>query len=134
MPKSSDASGLAPNVQSTLAALNFKIKLLGRNELDNSLKKYKDKIIFKKNLSFVDYHKEFNDCYCILPLITKKSHPQYYNKKLTSTINYATGYNLKCLIDKDLQDIYNLENVEIFNDQNDIVDKFKKTLQDFYNS
>jgi hypothetical protein len=65
---------------------DFKIKVLGRNKLDNSLKKYTDKIIIKNQLNFIDYHKEFNDCYCILPLITKKSHPQYYNKKLKQSL------------------------------------------------
>ena len=42
------------------------------------------------------------------------------------------AYNLKTLIDKDLQEIYKLKNVEIFNDDNDIVEKFNNTLQDFY--
>ena len=97
------------------------------------LKKYGDKIIVRNNLNFIDYHKEFLDAYCILPLITKNSHPFYYNIKLTSTINYARGYKLKCLIDKDLQEIYNLEDVEIFNDINDIANGFLNTLEQFYN-
>jgi hypothetical protein len=108
------------------------IKILGRGNLSNKLKKYKDIIIFKKNLNFQNYHKEFLNSYCILPLITKKSHPQYYKKKLTSTINYAKGYNLKCIIDKDLQNIYNLENAIIFENENDIVSVFEKTLHDYY--
>jgi hypothetical protein len=110
----------------------FKIKFLGRGSLPQEYEKYKDKIIIKSSLGFVNYHNEFNDCYCILPLITKKSHSQYYTNKLTSTISYAKAYNLKCLIDKDLQDIYHLNNVEIFNDENDIAKAFKKTLDDFY--
>lgn len=110
----------------------FKIKLVGRGNCPGDLKKYGDKIIVKNNLNFIDYHKEFLDAYCILPLITKKSHPQYYQKKLTSTINYARGYKLKCLIDKDLQEIYNLEDVEIFNDINDIGNGFLNTLKQFY--
>ena len=72
------------------------------------------------------------DTYCILPLITKDSHPVYYKSKLTSTINYATGFNLKCLIDKDLQEIYNLNNVEIFHNIDDIVQAFTNTLDEFY--
>ena len=111
---------------------NFEIKLLGKGNLPEELKKYSDKIILLNNLNFVDYHREFLDVYCILPLITKKTHPQYYDYKLTSTINYCIGYNLKCIIDKDLQKIYNLNNVEIFNNENDIVNTFKKTLIDFY--
>ena len=111
----------------------FKIKLIGRGNCPDMLKKYGDKILVKNNLNFIDYHKEFLDAYCILPLITKKSHPDYYQKKLTSTINYARGYKLKCLIDKDLQEIYNLEDVEIFNDINDISNGFLNTLEQFYN-
>lgn len=111
---------------------NFKIKLLGYGNLPEELKKYSDKITLLNNLNFVDYHREFLDVYCILPLITKQTHPQYYDNKLTSTINYCIGYNLKCIIDKDLQKIYNLNDVEIFDDENDIVNSFKKTLIDFY--
>lgn len=112
---------------------DFIIKLIGAgNDLPEELKKYSNKIIFKPNLGFKNFHKEFLDAYCIIPSITKKTHPQYYTNKLTSSINYCIGYNLKCLIDKDLQDIYNLKNVEIFNDENDITDAFKKTLVDFY--
>ena len=112
---------------------DFKIKLIGYGNFPKNLKKYSNKIIFKNNLNFIDYHREFLDAYCILPLITKKTHPHYYYKKLTSSINYCIGYNLKCIIDKDLQEIYNLNDVEIFNDENDIVNSFIKTLTDFYN-
>jgi hypothetical protein len=111
---------------------NFMIKLIGRGNLPKSLEPYKNKIILKNNLDFIDFHKEFLDVYCIIPLISKKSHPQYYTYKLTSTINYATGYKLKCLIDIDLQNIYQLNNVEIYNNESDIVDAFTKTLDDFY--
>lgn len=123
---------LLDKILSTTHEKNFILKLVGRNELPSVLMKHKEKIILKQNLNFIDYHKEFLDAYCILPLISIKSHKQYYNKKLTSTINYASGYNLKCLIDKDLQDIYHLENVEIFNNDDDIVEAFQKTLHDFY--
>jgi len=112
----------------------FKIKIIGRGNLPKILEPFKDKIIFKKDLTFEEYHNEFNDVYCILPLISKKSHPQYYTNKLTSSINYARAYNLKCIIDKDLQDIYHLNNVEIYNDENDITNPFMKTLNDFYNN
>lgn len=110
----------------------FKIKMVGKGVLPKILEKYSDHIILKNNLNFQDFHKEFLDGYCILPLITTKSHPQYYRTKLTSTINYALGYDLKCLIDDDLQRIYKLKNVEVFKNENDIVEKFKKTLNDFY--
>ena len=110
----------------------FMIKLLGKYSLPKSLEKYKDRIILKQNLNFVDYHKEFSSAYCILPLITKQSHPQYYSTKLTSSINYATGYNLKCIIDQDLQNIYQLKNVEVFNNIDDVTNAFEKSLNSFY--
>lgn len=111
---------------------DFKIKFLGRGKLPDYLNKFNSKFIIKDNLNFMEYHKEFLDGYAIMPLILKKTHGQYYNNKLTSSINYAISYNLKCLIDKDLQNIYNLRNIEIFNNENDIHIKFKKTLEDFY--
>ena len=111
---------------------NFKFKLVGNGPLPEELNKYKDKLIIKKNLRFIEYHKEFCDAYCILPLITKKTNATYYNYRATSSVLYASGYKLKCLIDKDLQDIVNLDNVEIFNDENDIINSFTKTLEDFY--
>lgn len=113
---------------------DFKIKILGRGNLPDELKKHKNKIIIKSNLNFIDFHKEFCDGYCIIPLTSKDKQPQYYKNKLTSSINYTRGYKLKCLLDKNLNDIYNLENAEIYNDSNDIIMHFEKTLEDFYNS
>lgn len=110
----------------------FIIKLIGRGNLPEELNKHKNKIILKNNLNFIDFHKEFLDAYCILPLISKETHSQYYNDKLTSTINYARGYKLKCIIDNDLQEIYNLDNVEVYKDINDIQTCFEKTLINFY--
>ena len=113
---------------------NFLIKIIGfGNNFPNMLSRYKDKITFHTNLSFTDYHKQFLNVYCILPLVSKKFIPSYYKNKLTSSINYAIGYDLKCLIDKDLQNIYNLKNSEVYNDENDICASFEKTLIDFYN-
>ena len=110
----------------------FKIKLVGYGNLPEELYAYSNKIIVRNNLNFIDYHREFLDAYCILPLITKQTHPQYYTNKLTSSINYCTGYNLKCILDTELQQIYNLNNVEVFNNENDIAQTFNKTLIDFY--
>jgi len=111
---------------------DFKIKFIGRGTFPEILKPYESKIIIARNLNFIDYHYAFSDCYGILPLTTKKSHSQYYNKKLTSTINYAMAYNLVCIIDKDLQNIYKLKNVEIFNNENDIEKAFIRSLIKFY--
>jgi hypothetical protein len=111
--------------------LKFYIKIIGKGSLDPKYKKH-TKLIIKENLNFQDYHKEFLDVYCILPLITKQSHSQYYKNKLTSSINYGKAYNLKFLIDKNLQDIYNLSNVEIFIDEKDFLIKFIKCVNDFF--
>lgn len=53
----------------------FKIKLVGRGNLPRQLFKYRKQIIFRKNLNFIDFHKEFIDAYGIFPLISKTSHP-----------------------------------------------------------
>jgi hypothetical protein len=112
---------------------DFKIKIITKTKkFPLSLKKYRRKIEFKSNLNFIDYHKELLNCYCILPLISKKTHNQYYTKKLTSSINYAIGYNLTCLIDKELQDIYNLNNAIVYNNKEDVAEQFLKTLENFY--
>lgn len=111
----------------------YKIKIIGKGKLDSCFDKFNNQLIYKYDLNFTDYHKEFLDCYGIIPLITKESHPQYYKNKLTSTINYGLGYNLKFIIDADLQSIYKLDNVEIFNDINDISKVFNKSLEKFYN-
>lgn len=110
----------------------FIFKLIGRGDLPHELLEYKHHIVVKNNLDFIDYHKEFVDGYCILPLISMDSHPQYYSTKSTSTINYAKGYNLKCLLDENLQNIYALENTQVYKDKHDIKDAFLQTLSDFY--
>lgn len=113
---------------------DFKIKLIGSGYLPPILHKYKDKIILKNNLNFIDFHKEFLDGYCILTLTNKIMQNYYYTRKLTSTINYSIAYKLKCIIDEDLQKIYNLDNAEVFdiNNSKSIVKAFEKSLNDFY--
>jgi hypothetical protein len=112
----------------------FKFKLLGKfNRLPIELIPYKHKLIQKRNLNFIDYHKELLDCYAIVPAISKNTQPQYYSTKLTSSINYAKGYNLPCLIDKELQAIYNLDNVYVYSNEN-IIEKFKEMINDYYSA
>ena len=123
---------LLKNILDVDYKLPFVIKMVGRGVLPLELEEYKDKIILRNDLEFIEYHREFLDAYCILPLITKSTHPQYYTYKLTSTINYARGYKMKCLIDQDLQNIYHLSDVEVFMHEKDIVRAFQKTLHDFY--
>jgi hypothetical protein len=111
----------------------FKIKILGRTHNDEYVfQNASDKLIYRTDLNFVDFHREFTDCYCILPLITKKTHPKYYDNKFTSSISYARGYQLKCLIDRDLQEIYKLDDVEIFQDEGNVINAFRRTLESFF--
>lgn len=127
-------SKLLVNILSNNYDYNFIIKIICKSEkIPDCLSIYKDKIQLKSNLDFIDFHTEFLDCYCILPLISKNTHNQYYTTKLTSSINYAKGYDLKCLIDKDLQDIYKLKNSYVHNNENDIVSVFNKALIDYNN-
>ena len=94
---------------------------------------YQDKIILKNNLKFQEFHQEFLDGYAILPLISKKKQNHYYTHKLTSSINYAKAYNLKCIMDYDLYQLYPLKNSEIYSQTKSIITVFEKTLYDFYN-
>jgi hypothetical protein len=110
---------------------DYRIKILGRTRLPSEFDKYSDKLILKYDLNFIDYHSEFLDCYCILPLITKDTRPEYYSKKLTSSIIYGLAYNLHFLIDKDLQDIYNLKNDSVFENKGEITERFKSVLATF---
>ena len=68
----------------------------------------------------------------MLAVFDSQTECEYYKNKLTSTINYASGYRLKCIIQQNLQDIYKLPDVEIYKHNKDIVSAFKKTLQNFY--
>ena len=111
---------------------DYIIKLIGEGDFPKELEPYKSKITLKNNLNFIDFHKEFINAYSILPLISKQENPRYYVDKLTSSINYSKAYNLKCLIDRDLQSIYNLDNVMIYQDHNDISEKFAEALENFY--
>ena len=51
--------------------------------LEYLLHTYSDKLILKRNLNFQDYHREFLDCYGIIPLISNQENACYYKNKLT---------------------------------------------------
>ena len=110
----------------------FKIKLLGRGDIPKIVKSNPDLFIICQNKNFIEYHQELNDCYCIMTLITRKRNKKYYKGCLTSTINYALAYNLKCIIDSQLQDIYHLPNVEVYQKPRDIVNAFGRALKYFF--
>lgn len=110
----------------------FRIKLIGSGRLPTILEPFQNKIILKNNLNFQEFHREFLDGYAILPLISKEKQKHYYNFKLTSTINYAKGYDLKCIMDSDLYNLYPLQNSEVYSNETDIIHAFRKSLHDFY--
>ena len=112
------------NILKTNFDKKFIIKFIGMGEIPEDFKPYLNKIKFIQDLNFNDYHKQFVDVYAMLPLTLKKTNPQYYDKKLTSSINYIRGYKLTAIIDKDLQDIYNLKDVYTYTDENNIIDAF----------
>ena len=65
-------------------------------------------------------------------MINRYTHDCYYKYKLTSTINYAKGYHLKCILDRNLQKIYNLEDAEVYDDIHNVKDAFERALVSFY--
>lgn len=107
---------------------NFLIKIFGKklnSEFDDA--RVKQCI----NYDWKQYHREFLDCYCVLPLITIESHPEYYATTLTSSINYIYGYNLRSIVDRDLKNIYKLPNADVFNNEDDICIAFEIVLNEF---
>ena len=96
--------------------------------------KYKDKLILRTNLDFIHFHKEFEDVYAILPLVSKNKNPLYYRGKLTSSINYGLAYNLTFILDNELNAIYNLPKSHVYKegDVGSLINEFNKSLQMFY--
>jgi hypothetical protein len=66
-------------------------------------------IIVKINKDFWEFNQIAAQCDIILPLVSKKTQPCYYNAKLTSSISYGLGYHMKFIIDAELAGIYNLD-------------------------
>ena len=90
--------------------LDFKVKILTREPIPEVLKKYQDKIIYKNLPKFTEYHREILNCTGILPLTrNEQGNPseKYYKNTLTSTISYGIAYDLKFVIDEELNRIYN---------------------------
>lgn len=116
---------------------SYKIKIIGKGSIPPILQNlkiiYNDKIIIKQNLNFQDYHKEFIDCYGIIPCIDENTNYGYYKNKLTSSISYGLGYNLYFIIDSKLQKIYNVNKCYIYHNNN-IHETFKKSLIAYYNN
>jgi len=58
---------------------------------------------------FWDFHQTAAQCNIIATLVSLATHPKYYNSKLTSSISYGLGYNMRFLIDSKLACIYGLD-------------------------
>lgn len=111
----------------------FYVKLLGRGKLPQCLLPFRSKIIFKNNLNFVQYHREFLDVYCLLPLLSPSKTPQYFKNKLSSSISYIEAYKLRSLMHEALHDIYpELENVHTYSSPPEMLQKFVMILDQFY--
>ena len=65
------------------------------------------KIIHKAD--FWDFHQTAAQCNIIATLVSPATHPKYYNSKLTSSISYGLGYNMRFLIDSKLASIYGID-------------------------
>ena len=110
------------------ADIPYLIRIVGGAScLDESYKQY-GKLEISEGLNYQDFHAKFNGVYCIIPLILKSTNPNYYSTTYTGSISYANGYNIKCLLDEDLQSIYRLSNAEVFKDADDVVGAFLRVI------
>ena len=79
---------------------------------------------------FWDFHQAAAQCNIIATLVSLASHPKYYKSKLTSSISYGLGYNMRFLIDSKLAGIYGLDSPSniIYDNKKDFLGKigFKK--------
>ena len=111
----------------------FKLKLIGRGSIPDVLKPYKDSIILRNKLNYVDYHKEFLDVYCLIVPNTPKSTPQYFGLKLTSSISYIQSYKIRGLVHEKLhQEFPNLKNITTFTSEENFRVAFEEVLNSFY--
>lgn len=118
---------------------DFEIKVIGRNESRTVLDTLEkiigpERFTFKNVLNFEDFHREFLDAHAILTAVSKRTDrmSKYYSEKLTSSINYAKAYQLTTIIDKDLQEIYQLENAIVYDTPDEFLEGFEKALHNFY--
>ena len=117
----------------------FVIKIIGDGKLEERFSKYRDsgRLIVKTHLNYCDYHREFLDVYCILPLVSRVKQPEYYHTKFVSSINYGLAFDLHFLLDAELRDIYGLEKCFVYesgdeNREKGMVDAFRQSLDAFY--
>ena len=113
---------------------DYQIKLISYSSfsLPPELKKFEEKIIVKDNLDFSSYFQEVENCYAYLPLVNKENEPQYYQDTYLSTLHYAKFYKKKSILDEKIQSIYQLTNVVVYQEKNDIWRAFQNSLKKFY--
>lgn len=109
----------------------FVVKFIGRGFMPIYLMPYMDKIAMCLNLSFTEYHEQFNDVYAILPLIDDSFKHSYYTTTLTSSISYGKSYNLRFICSKNLKDIYSLDDAISYSSQEEMIEAFGKALDEF---
>ena len=86
-------------------------------------------MIYCLNYNFIQYHHEFLDVYCVLPCFNPESNPEYYTQKISSTINYIKAYQLKSIVDDQLQSIHQLERAYVYHyPYKNIVEEKKREL------
>jgi len=110
------------------AHIPYLIRIVGDASCLDESYKQSAKLEISEDLNYQDFHAKFNGVYCIIPLIHKSTNPNYYSTTYTGSISYAYGYNIKCLLDEDLQSIYNLPNAVVFKDADDIVSAFLRVI------
>lgn len=117
----------------------FVIKIIGDGKLEERFSKYREsgRLIVKTHLNYGDYHREFLDVYCILPLVSREKQPEYYHTKFVSSIHYGLAFDLHFLLEDELRDIYGLKKCFAYEsgDENRIkgmVDAFRQSLEAFY--
>ena len=121
----------------------FVIKIIGDGKLDARFSKYMNsgRLIVKTHLNYCDYHREFLDVYCILPLVSREKQSEYYHTKFVSSIHYGLAFDLHFLLDSELRDIYELRLEKCFvyeagacgdNRVKGVVDAFRQSLDSFY--
>ncbi len=109
----------------------YTVLLLGSCLTDKALARH-PRVVVKEGIPFLAYHWHFRYVHAILPLVSRRSHPQYYSKQLTSSVQYARAYNIQCVLDRELQAIYRLPDAVVYEDENDVVRAFWESVTQFY--
>ncbi|QEP42039.1 hypothetical protein D5085_02115 [Ectothiorhodospiraceae bacterium BW-2] len=117
---------------------DYEIRLVGRGKLPKELENYAtdSRLSTHFNLNFTDFHRQFIDAYCIIPLVDPINTPQYYKNKLTSSVSYGLGYGLHFLVEKVFAKKYSMDLSRefVYSNDDEFVSAFNKSLVDFYSA